>query len=238
MAGSINLAQQIMAPDEFSSLTHSCARSQILTMPSKLDLTGMRYGRLLVLCGAENDGPFTRWNCICDCGNSVIARTNALRTGHTSSCGCLKTELDRAKVIKFGFKHGGSTTEEYRSWRQMKRRCLDPKSIRYARYGGRGITVCERWLHSFPNFLADMGPKPAGFTIERLNNDLGYFPENCIWADNRTQAKNQTHPNACPVGELKPKAMELRAAGMKYRDIALELGISYGTARKFARGDA
>lgn len=122
---------------------------------------------------------FSHWRCICECGKVVVTRGEALRRGHTKSCGCFQT------------KHGLGTSKTYYSWVEMKRRCLQPNSRHYERYGARGIKVCKRWLQ-FLNFLEDMGIKPDGTTLDRINGKLGYYKANCRWATDREQIINRS----------------------------------------------
>ena len=152
-------------------------------VPPRLDLIGQRFGRLLVLAHAGLDsGGRSRWRCLCDCGGLAVVTGNSLRTAHTRSCGCLATDRRR--------RHGRSESSTYESWHQMKSRCQNPKNKNYRNYGGRGIGVCDRWL-LFENFLADMGERPDGLTLERKHNDLGYEPGNCTWATAKEQANNR-----------------------------------------------
>ncbi len=121
----------------------------------------------------------------CDCGTvKLIAKSSILR-GLTQSCGCLHAEQQR--VLKRT--HGQSATKLYNVWNGMRQRCDNPKDSRYADYGGRGIRVCARW-RKFENFLADMGPRPPGTTLDRENNNGNYTPRNCKWADRKTQNRN------------------------------------------------
>lgn len=151
-----------------------------------IELTGQRFGRLVVL-RREGKGPIGTgilWRCMCDCGNETIVSGGNLRSKHTQSCGCYHSEV----IVK----HGQYLTSEYTAWYHMKQRCYNPKCKHFNHYGGRGITVCERWLENFSNFFADMGNKPTpAHSIDRINNELGYSPDNCRWADKKTQASNR-----------------------------------------------
>ena len=157
-----------------------------------IDLTGNRFGRLVVVSRAENGANWkTRWLCTCDCGETRTVYSDSLRSGKTQSCGCYHKEKASQAMTKTKTTHGASRTRVYTVWQGMKQRCSD-KSLRdYHRYGGRGIAVCERWIHSFENFIKDMGNPEAGMTLERENNDLGYSPDNCIWATMSVQANNR-----------------------------------------------
>lgn len=146
-------------------------------MPVK-DITGNRYGRLVVQSLLDTRAGYARWNCLCDCGTAAVALGTHLRSGNTTSCGCLQRET----AYRSKFKHGRRNTPTYWSWQNMIRRCADKRGKRYSRYGGRGIEVCERWRKSFLGFVEDMGESPGlGYSLERKNGDLGYFKENCEW---------------------------------------------------------
>lgn len=167
-------------------------------MGRKLDLVGRRYGRLIVVKDLEylrSKSPV--WLCKCDCGSEHNARSIDLQRGGTRSCGCLDHEV---KVKRF-LTHGRTDTTEYSSWEGMKDRCCNPNNPRYKDYGGRGITVCDRWLHSFENFYTDMGDRPSPtHSIDRIDNDAGYSPDNCRWATKKEQTANRRKPKKLGSG--------------------------------------
>jgi hypothetical protein len=162
-------------------------------MSKLIDLTGSAYGRLTVVSRAENTKGNRRavWNCICECGNTTKSGGDALRIGKTNSCGCLKNELSAERIATINTTHGKCKTPEYSVWTGMLSRCRNDNEKQYHRYGGRGISVCERWL-SFENFLEDMGECPKGMSIERLDNDGNYEPSNCKWVTRHEQDRNKS----------------------------------------------
>jgi hypothetical protein len=143
---------------------------------------GERYGRLVVTAQRNPGEP--RVQARCDCGNSHSLPLT--QWGKTKSCGCLRTE----QLVARSTTHGHARTSIYATWGDMINRCTNSTHPRWASYGGRGITVCDRW-RKFENFLADMGERPAGMTLDRIDNDRGYEPDNCRWADLSTQARNR-----------------------------------------------
>lgn len=154
----------------------------------RIALEGKRFGRLLVETRSENIGPHTAYACRCDCGQSVNVRGASLRRGETHSCGCLRRErmADRQTT------HGLYGTPTYHSYRAMLARCYDVKHPQFKDYGGRGIKVCARWLESFDYFLADMGQRPAGRTLDRYPDSDGHYePGNCRWATRHQQRHNR-----------------------------------------------
>ncbi len=147
-----------------------------------IDLAGKKFERLTVIRRAANyAGGDARWVCICDCGKELIVPSRRLRNGLSRSCGCL-------------FYHRLSNSLTYQSWAAMKRRCLRPDCDHYHDYGGRGITICERWLgkDGFTTFLSDMGERTSrNHSIDRIDNDGNYEPGNCRWATAKEQRQNQ-----------------------------------------------
>lgn len=156
-----------------------------------IDLTGAKFGRLTVISVADKTSSRKyRWNCICECGVEVIVFGTNLRTGKTQSCGCLRDEVVKVASVT----HGKRYTPEYSVWCGMKARCYDEKNEKFYTYGARGVVLSEEWVNNFQKFYDDMGPRPGkGFTIERVDVNLGYSKENCIWVkDGSMQAFNQT----------------------------------------------
>lgn len=165
-------------------------------MPRKLDeLGGRRFGRLCVLGreGIENRQP--TWRCKCDCGNEIVTYGNGLRRGSVKSCGCLVADNNRSLRERHGHARKGERSPTYRTWLAMRDRCEKSDNGTYHRYGARGIKVCERW-QLFDNFLADMGERPPGLTIDRIDPERGYEPGNCRWAtysEQRRTARWEAH---------------------------------------------
>lgn len=157
----------------------------------KVDYTGQRFGRLLVTekASRKTKSGNSIWLCLCDCGKKKEVVSSCLRSGDTTSCGCLQRELMSARTRKHGHSVG-KTSATYNSWASMVFRCANPNYYQFDNYGGRGISVAPEWL-DFVQFLADMGERPSGKTLDRVDNEKGYFKGNCRWATPKEQAANR-----------------------------------------------
>lgn len=180
------------------------------------DLTSQRYGRLTVIQQASSRGYSKRWTCLCTCGLTVTVYGAALRKGSTKSCGCLQ----RDSRFRHGMAGRGKQSSTNAIWNAMKQRCANPNNSSYHKYGARGITVCRRWL-VFENFLADMGKRPEGLSIERRNNNGNYQPDNCHWATAAEQS----------VNTRRTRRVEFRGRIQALKQWSREFGIDYSTLR-------
>jgi hypothetical protein len=184
---------------------------------------GQRYGRLIAIEFVERDQRSSAWwRFHCDCGQTIVVRSDHVRGGRTKSCGCLNLEQMAAQARVRNTTHGMYYTPEYSSWVAMKRRCSDPQELNFERYGGCGIKVCERWQESFENFYADMGPKPSPqHSIDRIDNEGNYEPSNCRWATRSQQMRNKR----------KNHMVTYEGEQMTLVEACERTGISYGVVR-------
>lgn len=169
-----------------------------MTPANARNLIGRKIGRLTVLermPGNRENGWRTRWRCACECGGENVLETSILTREIVKSCGCIRNEKSGARLRKHGLQSGYGLSSEhlgaFKSWRAMSNRCLNPSAADFPRYGGSGVTICARWLGSFENFLADMGDRPNGLTLDRINPFEGYSPDNCRWATRKEQSNNR-----------------------------------------------
>ena len=189
-------------------------------MPKFMDLTLQTFEGFSVKEYVGRVNGNNTWICVCFCGKEFRSNTGNIRSGHTTSCGCKR---DLAMSIRTKVHGESNKTPEYRAWRSMRYRVLNPDkgNKRYHIYGGRGIKICDRWLESFENFLADMGRKPSPeHSIDRKDNDGDYCPENCRWATSTEQAYNRrTNRIVYFNGVSKPIFQHVADTGLSYTRI-------------------
>ncbi len=205
-----------------------------------IDITGKRFGRLVVIeyvgRKVKNGNRITLWKCKCDCGNEIIVKYQALVTGNTRSCGCLGDEVRKANIQKFREQRIKSACSDFGAvenhplrmiWKSMITRCYNPNSVSYKHYGERNINVCDRWRGSlgFEHFVNDMGKRPSlEYTIDRIDVNGDYCPENCRWATNTQQANNKTDNVYINVGENKITAKQFcDIFGLTYNTVIHQL---------------
>lgn len=191
-----------------------------------IDLKGKKFNRLLVIekKPEKHYGEF-QWLCQCDCGNTVVVSGANLRTNHTKSCGCLQVEMAKKSNTKHGYRTRGRYNSEYFTWNGLRQRCNNPNTPKYKFYGGRGISVCERWENSFENFIEDMGEKPLPkklYSIERVDNEGNYEPSNCIWATYKQQNNNRRILGNVPNSEMIKDIQQ----GMNHKEFKSKYGYS------------
>ena len=160
-------------------------------MMPRVTLLGNTFGRLTLTFGQRHRGGHIERFCKCQCGQEGWFKASSLQSGRTRSCGCLRREMRHTIRVTHGHRRHTNTSPEYSSWLSMVSRCTNPNMTGYRFYGGRGITVCDRWCTSFENFFADMGERGKGLTLDRINNEGNYEPGNCRWATRKQQAQNR-----------------------------------------------
>lgn len=182
-----------------------------------IDLAGKRFGRLQVIAWIAGN----KWKCVCDCGVVKPVNGRCLREGDALSCGCFHRERVGDKFRT----HGRSQEQGAHSWYNMMRRCYTPEELAYKHYGGRGISVCDRWRESISDFLDDMGPMPSPeYTVERKDVNGNYEPLNCVWATRKTQARNTRRTIYIEFkGERKPLTQWTEEKGFPYHLIRTRL---------------
>lgn len=197
-------------------------------MTKLIDLTGQIFGRLVVIGRSENTPRgMTKWLCKCDCGNTTTPISGNLKLGRVSSCGCIRKEQLSARNTLTKTKHKLCHTVEYKTWGAMFTRCTNKKADSYPAYGGRGISVCERWK-SFDLFLEDMGKRPSdNHSIDRIDPNGNYEPSNCRWATRRDQNYNKrTTVFITHEGESKNIDQWAEIYGLPYKVILARLNKS------------
>lgn len=190
------------------------------TMPKRVDLTGKIFGKLTVIELAEIKGKHTKWNCRCSCGGRRTCYGTNLVRGLSESCGCILKETNRERLTTHGHCKGKETST-YNIWLSMKARTVNKKCEAFVRYGGSKILMCDEWLNSFEAFLHDMGERPEGMSLDRIDNSKGYYKDNCRWATPIEQANNKRNNR---LFTFKGKSQTLAAWGR-------ELGINIQTLR-------
>lgn len=198
-------------------------------MPSHnfIDITGEKFNRLTVLKREENKGTRAYWLCKCDCGNEIITDGKRLRSGYTKSCGCLQKEK---AFFNNKFKHGLADTRLSNIYFKMKSRCTNSHSKRYKDYGGRGITICDEWMKESKNFFewAINNGYKKDLTLERINNEKGYSPDNCKWATYQDQANNTRRNHLVTIdGESHTIAEWSRITNISYSTIRARIRRGY-----------
>jgi|SRR6185312_10351525 len=195
-----------------------------------VSLIGQKFGRLLVIARLPNNPPgHAVWLCLCDCGTQIARAGGGLRGGNIRSCGCLHIEAAAKRATHGGARrtaNGEKHSREYNIWLGIKQRCFNPNRRCYPKYGGRGITMCDRWRADFAAFLADMGPCPPGFSIERKNNDGHYEPGNCAWISLAAQKMNR---------RVTVRVRRSDGSEITLLELAKERGIPYGTLARALR---
>jgi hypothetical protein len=202
-----------------------------------MDYTGRRFGRLVALRLIKRDAKWNdhKWLFECDCGEERVISIKSVRSGHTSSCGCLFSE----NLVERNTTHGLSKKHrsEYRSWKDMRMRCNNPNDSDYANYGERGISVCERW-NSFSAFYDDLGSCPKGLTLDRIDVNGDYEPLNCQWATRGAQARNKRNNRLITINtETKTLQEWCRHFGVEHSKVRYRLNQGWPVEKAFSLED-
>ena len=189
-------------------------------MPKKIELTGKRFGKIKVVSKKGIEKGCVIWNCVCDCGKELEISTGRLNFGNVKSCGCVKRQM----IIERNTTHGKSKTRLYEIWVGMKKRCYNPKSKAYERYGGRGITICPEWLDDFMNFYnwSMANGYSDDLSIDRINVNGNYEPDNCRWSTRKEQSCNTR----------RTKLFNHNGKAKTLKQISLDEKINYNTLLK------
>lgn len=199
------------------------------------DIVGRVFGYLTVIGIGQMKGSRHFLVCRCECGTLREFNRWRVASGRTKSCGCKSGALASAKLIGLGHCAAGSKSPTFRSWRSMISRCLYPSQVSYQRYGARGVAVCESWSRSFDAFLADMGVRPEGSTLDRIDVNGNYEPGNCRWATPRQQAQNTRTNTLNP--ELVLEIVGRFEHGESVSSIARRMNVRRTSAQKVIHGD-
>ncbi len=214
------ISVRIYANGRIVNTDHSGNVNRVKKENGGVDLAGRRFGRLVVLRMDGRNGRYIQWLCRCDCGAEVRTRTGNLTNGYSRSCGC----YGQQKRLEANRTHGKTDSRAYSSWLNMRARCLRPQHPAWNDYGGRGISVCDRWA-TFAAFYADMGDPPDGHTLDRIDVNGNYEPSNCRWATDKTQANN-TRAN---------RRLEFDGQARTMKEWSEFFGINYWTLRSRLR---
>lgn len=197
-----------------------------------IDLTGQKFGRLTVVEISGRQNGHIMWKCVCKCGNIITVKGVHLRSGHTKSCGCYKSET----AIQVHTTHGMSKKNIYSTWNGIIQRCENPNNRGFLDYGGRGITMCERWRDSFEAFYEDVSKLPHfrenGYSLNRIDNNGNYEPNNVEWTDDITQANNKRNNRLITYnGKTQTLAQWADECGIKYHTLLIRLRRGWNTEK-------